>query len=227
MARAKLEVPAVGSKWSRWTVLENLGSIGGNYKSKVLCDCGTVKTVVDNSLRSGVSSSCGCLRREVMALEKRSHGMTGTPEYIVWGEMVQRCTNPTNPSYKWYGGVGITVCEDWLEFSNFYRDMGTRPDSTMQLDREDNSKGYGPDNCRWATQIENANNKSNNTKFPYLGELYTARELSEITGIKMTLLHSRLFVNKMDVEKAIELGVEDARVHNKGRIKNDTNNQTT
>ena len=82
--------------------------------------------------------------------------MTGT--YRSWCDMIQRCTNPRRDNYERYGGRGITVCERWMTFANFLADMGERPDGTS-IDRIDNYRGYEPGNCRWATAIEQAQNK--------------------------------------------------------------------
>lgn len=95
-----------------------------------------------------------------------THKMTGTPTYRSWFCMKQRCLNPNNHKYESYGGNGIGVCDRWLDFSNFYEDMGVRPEETT-LDRIDNAGDYTPENCRWADiQTQNRNRKwifKNNT----------------------------------------------------------------
>jgi hypothetical protein len=93
---------------------------------------------------------------------KVTHGMTGTPTRNCWLNMIQRCTNEKHPSYHRYGGRGITVCEEWLTFENFFRDMGTKPDD-LTLDRIDNNGNYCKINCRWATRLEQKLNQN-----PYL-----------------------------------------------------------
>ena len=84
--------------------------------------------------------------------------MKGTKIYDCWVSMKQRCLNPKATGYKNWGGRGITVCDEWLGFENFYEDMGDKPVG-LSIDRKDNNKGYCKSNCRWATPTEQANNK--------------------------------------------------------------------
>ena len=95
--------------------------------------------------------------RDPLHLFPKYHGMTLTPIYRTWGGMKTRCFNPRHKYYHRYGGRGITICERWLDFNNFYLDMGDRPKGT-ELDRENNDGNYEPGNCRWVTKKVNANN---------------------------------------------------------------------
>lgn len=88
-----------------------------------------------------------------------THGLSYTPEYRVWAEMLQRCNNPNNPRYNDYGGRGIKVCKEWNRFINFYNDMGPRPSNRHSLDRIDNDGDYTPSNCRWATSKQQIYNR--------------------------------------------------------------------
>jgi len=88
------------------------------------------------------------------------HGMRNTSEYVCWRHMKQRCNDPSNATYKYYGGKGITVCDRWLNsFTNFYQDMGRKPSSKHSIDRIDNNGNYEPNNCRWLTAVQQSMNK--------------------------------------------------------------------
>lgn len=93
--------------------------------------------------------------------QTRGHVLSGA--YQSWRSMKARCLNPTTASYYRYGAVGITVCDRWMSFAGFYADMGDRPPG-MTLDRIDNSKGYEPGNCRWATAKAQARNRRTATQ---------------------------------------------------------------
>jgi hypothetical protein len=119
--------------------------------------------------------------------------MSGSKEYTAWGSMITRTTNPRNKRWARYGGIGITVCAEWLSsFEQFLSDMGLAPTKNHQLDRIENNKGYYPGNCRWATRVEQARNTSTSVFIEYQGASKTIAEWSEITGIERSLLHWRL-----------------------------------
>ena len=154
----------------------------------VTCDCGTKKTSNGTDLRLGKINSCGC------GLVGRGfrHGGRYTPEYTIWCAMKDRCENPQNKSFPYYGGRGIKVCKQWQSFDNFLRDMGKRPRG-KSIDRFPNNNGnYEPGNCRWATTDEQARNTRANVLITYQGQTRTAQEWATITGIDNSTICKRV-----------------------------------
>jgi hypothetical protein len=117
------------------------------------CICGIEKTVAESDLKMGKSRSCGC-RRQI----RIKHGLTHTRTHRIWRAMRTRCTNANAPQYRRYGGRGITICERWDVFANFYADMGPAQDG-MSIDRINPNGNYEPGNCRWATNKQQSRNK--------------------------------------------------------------------
>lgn len=156
MARNNLE----GMRFGKLTVI-GYSHTGKAWRSfwKCFCDCGKKVVVAGRHLSSKKTLSCGCMRTELLRKEKTTHGKSGTPTYNVWCSMIRRCRDPTVIGYHRWGGRGISVCERWLKFENFFDDMGHKP-KNKSLDRINNDGHYEPSNCRWATRLQQTKNRS-------------------------------------------------------------------
>ena len=156
------------------------------------CDCGAETVVLSASLGSGHTRSCGCMVIDAAVARLTRHGLADTLEYSAWQQMIARCEDERNPAYRDYGARGVNVCDRWHDFGAFIGDMGRRPSDQHSIDRFPDTNGnYEPANCRWATDIEQANNKRNTVRVIWRGRLLTLRELSEASGINLPAIQSR------------------------------------
>ena len=214
MTRMKV---GIGDRFGRLVVLERVPSKRRDHRWKCRCDCGNEHELYTFSLLSSGVQSCGCLGKE--QLERRTkHGMSSrteeVPEYSVWENIIQRCTNSKAPNFKNYGAKGVTVCQSWRDFASFYADMGPRPSRKHTIDRIDNAKGYEPSNCRWATRIEQNNHTSRNVHVTYDGRTQTVAQWARELGVAYHTLRNRLNLG-WDFKRAVTQPV-DARYSRKG-----------
>ena len=127
--------------------------------------------------------------------------MYGTPTYKSWSEMKHRCKDPAHSRTDYY--VGVTYCDEWERFENFFRDMGERPPGTT-LDRIDPNGMYEPSNCRWADIITQENNRRNNRRFTYNGEFLTLPQIARKYGISRSNLANKVYLSNMDISEAVD-----------------------
>lgn len=139
-------------------------------------------------------------------LETHGHasrvGRNPTPTYAAWASMIQRCHNDRNPNFVRYGARGIKVCSRWLVFENFLADMGERPDR-RSLERKDNSGDYEPNNCRWATRFEQANNTRSNLRIAIDGVTRTLAEWCALTGVNKSTAAKRISRSGWPPDRAV------------------------
>lgn len=159
MARG-VRVDLAGRKFGRLTALKRIEkNKDRNWKWLCECDCGKQALVLGASLTTGNTKSCGCLHDEG---SPPRHGQAPMGKhsrtYVSWNCMKQRCLNQKDPRYKDYGGRGIVICDEWMNFEDFYWEMGNRPEG-MSLDRIDNNGPYVGWNCKWSTPKEQASNR--------------------------------------------------------------------
>lgn len=162
-------IDLTGQRFGRWTVIGLAPkSAAGQTRWRCVCDCGREKIVQGGSLRSGSSLACGCVSRETHRNNRKPKVPHKKPDriYSVWIGMKSRCYNQKSNSYKYYGGRGIKVCDEWLHdpdafiewsLSHGYDPSAKRGECT--LDRIDVNGDYSPDNCRWVSMMVQAHNK--------------------------------------------------------------------
>ena len=199
-----------GQRFGRLTVISKDGHIFFGAHSRVawkcICDCGAPYRTTGNALVRGATTSCGCYNieksierfkaiRHLGDEKNRKHGMIGHPIYNTYSSMKSRCLIPRNPAFQDYGGRGITICERWLGKNgsvNFIADMLPTWRPGLSIDRIDNSKGYSPENCRWATDQDQSNNLRTNRIISFNGKAMTMAEWARYVGIGYSCLSTRI-----------------------------------
>lgn len=191
-------VDLTGQRFGKLIVIELNGRSNDNIYWLCQCDCGQIKSVFAGSLMKGTSKSCGCLKKEL----KTIHGYCKSKLYKKWESMKQRVNNPNNIRYKNYGSRGIRIYNEWQEFIPF-RDWALESGYTdnLTLDRIDVNGNYCPTNCRWITNKEQQNNKTNNINIVYNNKTQTLKQWSEELGMRYSMLLWRIH-NNWSIDKA-------------------------
>lgn len=186
-----------GDRYGRLTLLTECERQGNNRVWLVRCGCGsqTEKQVVQASIRSGLTTSCGCAQKTAAtktAKARATHGQRSNPLYSTWKHMIDRCVNPKNKRYADWGGRGISVCERWHSVENFIADMWPNYKPGMTLDRIDNNKGYEPDNCQWSTCADQNRNRRDTHWVSYKGQNVCLTDAAAIAGLTRGLVKDRI-----------------------------------
>lgn len=181
------KIDLTGRIYGRLTVLQR-GAKPAYWLCR--CACGVEKEYFSPNLNHGKSQSCGCIRAEKN--NHITHEGTGTLTYKRWLSMRARCLKKSAVNYSQYGGAGITICQQWDDFSVFLADMGECPEESMTLDRIKNELGYSKENCRWATRIQQQRNTTNNRILTLNNESMCVAEWAEVLEINSRTIMSRL-----------------------------------
>jgi len=187
---------AIGKRYGRLIIndIESIKDKNGKWFSQAVCscDCGSQVKSRFSSISRGSTQSCGCLQKERAIACKTTHGSTNTPEWRIWTSLKGRCQNPKNKDYDRYGGRGITIHDSWNSFKTFISDMGLKPTSKSTIERIRNNEGYGPENCIWASMLEQANNRRSNLLLKVNGEVKTCAQWARIVGVLPGLISNRI-----------------------------------
>lgn len=190
----------IGKKFGLLTVVARVGS---DKKGQALwyckCACGGNTITNTYNLTSGITKGCGCLRG------KKKDEVSDRVRNI-WNNMKQRCTNPLNPNYKYYGGKGITICEEWYDIHKFnqWALLNGYADN-LTIDRIDNNGNYEPSNCRWVAHSDQMKNQTSNRPITFNGETHLISEWADIVGIARRTIQYRLDKGGWTIEQALTI----------------------
>lgn len=194
MARFARKPVLIGERFGRLVTVAYAGKAkDSRHQFLCKCDCGNETIVLEKHLRNGNTKSCGCFKKDAGIAANTTHGMRKTRIYGIWAGMKDRCTNPGVAKFKDYGARGITVCQEWQDsFEAFYEwAMANGYKDHLTIERIDNDGNYCPENCRWATKKEQANNKRSSVFITFNGETHTLKQWSEIVGVNYYTMWNR------------------------------------
>lgn len=195
----------IGGKYQKLTVVGRAAPSTPSerhYMYECVCECGGKTIQRSTYLMRGRVTSCGCSSIEALKKRITKHSKYGTPLYRQWMGMLARCRNPKAVGYHRYGGRGISVCERWLSYENFYQDMHPRPSKEHSLGRIDNDGNYCPENVRWETRHSQSNNRSTSRFVTFDGKTLTLADWARHLGLKPKTLCER-FRKGMSVDLAL------------------------
>lgn len=200
-------VDLTGKKFGRLTVVRRAGSTTNKAATWLcLCDCGNEKVVSSTHLISGATTSCGCYQKQRASESNVTHGASRSRLYNEWQHIKKRCYNPNASNYKFYGGRGITMCNEWRESFEVFKEwsMAHGYSDSLTLDRIDASKDYTPENCRWVTQFIQACNRSINRIVTYHGQSDVYEVMCRKLNVNTGTIRSRMKKHNISFEEAVD-----------------------
>ena len=198
----------IGKKFNNLLVLNIAGRNKYNrplYECQ--CDCGNKIIVEATKVKNGATKSCGCLQRKVARKHLETHGLTNTRLYRIWNSMKARCYDCNNSRFYAYGEKGVAVCDEWKgDFQSFYDwAMSNGYSENLSIDRIDVNGNYEPSNCKWSTNIEQANNTTRNRYITYQGITMTVSEWARHFGFNYKYFHEKLKKCNWSIENLLEI----------------------
>jgi hypothetical protein len=190
----KKRIDISGQRFGRLLVIKFTHTDKNKYACwECKCDCGNITNVPGKVLRSKKTKSCGCLHEEMhKAGLNLKHGMCYSREYKCWISMKNRCENANYKDYRYYGGRGIKVCQEWItSFETFYNDLGPKPPK-FTLERIENDGDYKKSNCKWASRLEQSNNTRLNHNITFKGETLSISRWAEKAKIDKHIILNRI-----------------------------------
>lgn len=195
---AKLSI-AIGRRFGKLIIIDEVdgyvfpdGQKARRFRCR--CDCGAITTPLLRCLIRGETTSCGCAHRGRTIARNTTHGLTHHPLNSIWRGMKKRCTNGKCRQYRYYGGRGISICDDWMRsFQSFYKWAITHGyERGLQIERKDNNGNYSPDNCEWTTRFVQMNNTRKNRFIQYQGRVFTIAQLARHIGLSYGTVWNRV-----------------------------------
>ena len=222
VAGIRIATEFVPETFGRLTTIGPVFKIGVRRYQVCQCSCGTIGVYDYGNIASQHTRSCGCLRTEDLLLRSKTHGESSqvggkrrTREFVAWTSMRRRCYAKTSKDYPDYGGRGITVCDRWMEpngqgYLNFLADMGRKPNPKYSLERKEVNGNYCPENCIWATPLQQSRNRRNIKQYAAFGKTQGLSVWAEEYGFDLKAVWNRL-KNGMDLESALTTPIRKKR----------------
>lgn len=202
MPKNKKLIDITGQRFGRLTVIRQDGnSKNGSAQWLCICDCGNVKTIRGCNLRFGQTQSCGCYQKEQAKrfgnVYKPTHGHSRERLYRVWKSMLHRCNSIHSSSYDNYGARGIKVCDEWKDYETFKEwAINHGYAEKLSIDRINVNGNYCPENCKFSSMKEQANNKRSNHFIEIDGVTKTIAQWAEYSGLPQSTIYQRVKVGK-------------------------------